>query len=126
PALEAALQLLSTVAVLGGIALAYQLYLRRREATARWLARPAPDAARRLLLAGWGFDWLYDRLFVRPFVWLATVNKDDSVDAFFRGLARASLLLHGALSRAQTGNLRWYAVGFALGVMALLAIVVFR
>ncbi|OPZ85897.1 MAG: hypothetical protein BWY76_01201 [bacterium ADurb.Bin429] len=48
------------------------------------------------------------------------------MDAFFRGLAGASLLLHNALSRAQTGNLRWYAVGIALGAVVLLAIVVLR
>ncbi len=31
----------------------------------------------------WGFDWFYDRLFVRPFVWLAKVNRYDTIDRVF-------------------------------------------
>ena len=40
-------------------------------------------------LAGWGFDWIYDKAFVQPFVWAAQINKSDFVDAFYTGVARA-------------------------------------
>jgi hypothetical protein len=32
--------------------------------------------------AGWGFDWLYDKVFVQPFIWAAR-SKSDFVDAFY-------------------------------------------
>jgi len=38
---------------------------------------------------GWGFDWLYDRAFVRPFLWAARAGKDDLLDLVFT-LARGS------------------------------------
>ncbi len=31
--------------------------------------------------SGWGLDWLYDRLFVRPYDGLAALLKGDPVDA---------------------------------------------
>ncbi len=70
-----------------------------------------------------GFDWLYDQLFVRPFVWAATVNKNDFAD-WLIGLI--PLTLRGANSLAaatQTGNLRWYAFVAGLGACLLIALV---
>ena len=73
--------------------------------------------------ADWGFDWLYDRLFVRPVVWLASANKADFVDAFYNGMARVAQLSWAALSATQTGRVRWYAAGIAGGSVLFLAIV---
>lgn len=70
-----------------------------------------------------GFDWLYDRLFVRPFVWLAQVNRNDVVDWLINLIP---LTLRGANSLAaatQTGNLRWYAFAAGAGAVALIAAV---
>jgi NADH-quinone oxidoreductase subunit L len=124
PAEEALLQTLSGLTTFAGIGVAWWIYRRHRGVTFR--LAPAVDGIRRFWLAGWGFDALYDRLFVRPLLWLARVNKDDIVDVLYRGLANLSLLVHSALSQTQTGNLRWYAAGIALGAVILLAIVVFR
>ncbi len=39
----------------------------------------------RLLFAGFGFDWLYHQLFVRPFLWFAQADKHDVIDYLFLG-----------------------------------------
>ena len=73
--------------------------------------------------SAFGFDWLYDRLFVKPFVWLAQVNRNDIID-WLIGLI--PLTLRGANSLAaatQTGNLRWYAFAAGAGAIALIAAV---
>ncbi|MHB9024227.1 MAG: NADH-quinone oxidoreductase subunit L [Armatimonadota bacterium] len=75
--------------------------------------------------SGWGFDGLYDRLFVRPYTWLAQANKGDVIDLFYTGAAWGSLALGRAVSLLQTGKVRWYAAGIALGVVVVIAIVVF-
>ena len=75
-------------------ALAYLLFLRKTGACAAGRGRqPCGRALHRFWFAGWGFDWLYDRSFVRPFVWIARVNKDDFIDCILRraGVAQAAL-----------------------------------
>jgi len=73
--------------------------------------------------SAFGFDWLYDRLFVRPFVWAAEVNRNDVVD-WLIGLIPLSLRGANSLAAAtQTGNLRWYAFAAGAGAVALIALV---
>ena len=76
----------------------------------------------RLWFTGWGFDWLYDHLVVRPFVWLARINKDDVIDTIYTGTAGLSGLSHRLLSRTQSGQLRRYAAMIAAGSVVILAL----
>src|SRR5215813_11466575 len=62
--------------------LAYVFHLQRRSLADAAAANPIGAALDRWWFAGWGFDWLYDKVFVQPFVWIANVNKSDFVDAF--------------------------------------------
>jgi NADH-quinone oxidoreductase subunit L len=118
-ALEGVLVLASVLASLGGIAVAYLLFGRARTA--------APDAAlARFWREGWGFDRLYDRLFVQPYVWLARECRHDAMDAVYHGIAEASVVLHGWLSALQTGRVRWYAAALVAGAVLLLALLVWR
>ena len=76
--------------------------------------------------AGWGFDWLYDRLFVRPYAWLAHVNRADFFDRIYDAIAWISCTLHEMLAETQTGRVCWYAAGIAVGAIVVLGIVVLR
>ena len=73
--------------------------------------------------ADWGFDWLYDRTLVRPFVWIATVNRRDVVDDAFTAIARWNQTAHDALSRTETGRLRWYAAAIGAGAVIFIGVV---
>ena len=83
------------------------------------------NPVQRFWFDGWGFDWLYERLFVRPVVWLARINKNDVVDTFINSLAKLSELAYRVLSNTQTGRLRWYAAGIAAGTVLFVAIAIF-
>jgi NADH-quinone oxidoreductase subunit L len=110
---------------LAGVAVAWLVYV-RKPAWSEAMARPP---LRRLVWrwwnAGWGFDWLYDRLFVRPFVGLARLNRDDFIDSFFDSVAWTSRQTHRALSLTQNGQLRWYAMVMALGAILALGAAIF-
>jgi NADH-quinone oxidoreductase subunit L len=123
---ESILQTLSEVASIGGILLAYLLYLRTPAFARRISTSPAGVAIARYWAAGWGFDWLYTHLFVRPYIWLARVNRHDFIDYFYSSLAWLSAKFHGVLSATETGNVRWYTTGVAIGAVILLAILVLR
>jgi NADH-quinone oxidoreductase subunit L len=123
---ELALQILAAIVSLGGVWLAYQLFLRRRDALVRWRDAQAGVALRRFWLGGWGFDDLYDRLVVRPFEWVARLLRGDFIDACYTGLAFTLSGLHQALAATQTGRVRLYAAGVAVGAILAIAIMVLR
>jgi NADH-quinone oxidoreductase subunit L len=52
------------------------------------------------------------------------VNKGDFIDAFYAGVAWAGRLGHTLLSQTQTGNVRWYAMGLAIGAVVFIALAV--
>ena len=122
---EVALQIVAAVAVLGGIAIQYYFYILRPDILDRWAAVPLLDRLRQWWYAGWGFDWLYDRLLVRPYTWLAEVNRHDVLDLPFTAIAQLNELMWLLLSRTQTGSLRWYAAGIVLGSVLTITILVF-
>jgi len=74
--------------------------------------------------SGWGFDWLYEKLFVSPLVWFSRVNRRDAVDDVYTGIAQLNLWMHRQLALTQTGSIRWYAAGIALGAVIILGIVI--
>ena len=81
------------------------------------------NGLRRYWHGGWGFDWVYDRVFVKPFVALARINKNDIVDLVFRITAALARGLHYIGALTQTGRLRWYAANLGLGLVLVLLIV---
>jgi NADH-quinone oxidoreductase subunit L len=121
------LSLIAEAASLLGIPVAWLIY-RRSRATGLVPERPAlPRSAApvvRFLESGWGFDWAYDHLVVRPFVWLARVNVRDVVDRIYDGIGGLLMLLSRAFRWTQNGKVRWYAAGLGLGAVLIVAAVV--
>jgi len=119
-----ALEIASGAIALAGIVLAALLFLLRRELS----QKIAQSALGRFLSAWWfaafGFDWLYDKLFVKPYLATSYALRADPVNSgigVIPGLARR---LNQAASLSQNGKLRWYAAAMAGGAIALLALLV--
>jgi NADH-quinone oxidoreductase subunit L len=108
---------------LSGIALACGLFLGER----RFIGWFAGTLSGRLLaqwwLHGWGFDWLYDCLVVRPFTWFSRVNIRDGIDVAILTIPAALRALNGALVRTENGRIRWYAAGMTAGAVLVIAMV---
>lgn len=73
-------------------------------------------------LRGWQFDSLYDWVFVKPFVYLSTINKNDLVDLPYNILVSVAGSVHRVLSFTQSGILRWYLIGIVLGAILILTL----
>jgi len=122
---EAASSTAAGFAFLAGLLAAWYAYL-RNPALGRAAGRnPAGRLLHQFWFSDWGMDWLYDRLFVRPVVWMAAANKADIIDSIYDGLARMAALCHRFLSLTETGKLRWYAAWIAGGSAVVVAIVMF-
>ena len=71
--------------------------------------------------SGWGMDWLYDRVFVFPFIWLSRINRADLVDQFYAWVATISRMANAMLVKTQTGYLGWYALSMATGLIIVMS-----
>ena len=109
--------LVASLVPLLGIALAWRWY-------GGGLVARAETRFTRLLRSGWDFDLAYDRMIVRPLMWLVRVNSHDVIDSFYEGLGAWAQRAHGALSRSENGRVRWYAGWLAAGSLAALTIAV--
>jgi NADH-quinone oxidoreductase subunit L len=121
---ELALELTAAAVSLIGVALAYLFFLRSPRLADRLAASSAFSALQRYWFAGWGFDWLYDKIFVLPYFRAALANKGDLFEVFYRILTDAVRACYAALSATETGQLRWYAKAIAGGA-AILVLVTF-
>jgi NADH-quinone oxidoreductase subunit L len=75
----------------------------------------------KLWFAAWGFDWLYDKVFVKPYVFISYILRKDPIDKLFNLIPSTVVLLHKLLSSTQNGSVRWYAASIAAGVVIILA-----
>lgn len=115
-------QLLAALATLGGVLLGYHYYY-QQPARIESLRRNAPLARlHRFWFSGWGFDALYDRMLVKPFIFISKINKSDVTDRLYTGIAGATGEMYKLLSRTQSGSLRWYIMGLVVGAILILGI----
>lgn len=71
---------------------------------------------------GLGFDALYNLLFIRPYQWLAQLNKRDVFDQIIMLNTWYVSLWQDALLLTQNGSLRWYLAAFGIAIMLLLGV----
>ncbi|SET36217.1 NADH dehydrogenase subunit L [Nitrosospira multiformis] len=146
---EIVLSLLAIAASLGGMALAYLLFLRYPAFLHGLMLIPALARIQKFWHLGWGFDRFYEFLFVRPYLWLAHVDQRDVIDNLYRmaisctlrwlqkidrhdminniyrALAELCLFLHRTLSATQNGQVRRYAAAIAVGSLGIIFMGVF-
>jgi NADH-quinone oxidoreductase subunit L len=115
------LQIVSMAASLLGFPVGLLLSRRAVRAASRGRVGASAPAFVRYFFGGMGFDWLYDRLLVRPFVWLWKLNERDVADRISDGVGGLSMLLSRVFRWTQNGRVRWYAAGAAAGAVLVIA-----
>ena len=118
------LEFISIGVSFAGIALAWFLFLKHRGLAAALKHSAVGNLLFRWWQAAFGWDWLYDRLFVRPYLFIVHVNRHDAADQAIGLIPAALLQLNARIVRSQTGQLRWYAAATAAGAVVMIAAVV--
>jgi NADH-quinone oxidoreductase subunit L len=119
---EIVFQVLSAIIALSGIYIAYLIYLKKP-----FISEPfSHSRINKFFEKGWGFDKLYDTLFVRPVLWLSVIDKNDFFDLWNIGLSRLALFLNRLFSYTQNGKVRWYLLSFAIGIVIILTYMLSR
>ena len=120
--LEGLFELISAAIVVIGIYLSYLFFVKRRDAAEKF----SQTRLNRFFENGWGFDTVYDVLFVKPVVWLSQIDKSDVFDTMNEGIAKVSVWTSRQLSRTQNGKLRWYLMSFTLGIVLILTYMMYK
>jgi NADH-quinone oxidoreductase subunit L len=122
-----AIELTPLIVAVAGIVLAWYMYIQRPD-----LPKTIAREHKRLyffLLYKWYFDELYDRIFVKPIMRLATfswkIGDATIIDGVPNGLA--SLAAGGSREavKLQTGSLAAYAFVMLIGVVVLISVFMF-
>ena len=119
---ELLFQALSAIIALTGIYVAYIVYFKKPAISAPF----SHSRLNKFFEKGWGFDKMYDALFVKPIVWLSVIDKNDFFDLWNIGLSRLALLFNRILSISQNGKLRWYLLSFSIGIAIILTYILSR
>jgi NADH-quinone oxidoreductase subunit L len=123
---EAVSSIIAALAFLAGLGLAYLFFMQKQEFAEALVKGTFGRSIHAFWFADWGFDWLYDRTLVRPFLWIAMINRRDVIDGAFTSIARWNQTAHYALSRTQTGRLRWYAAAIGAGAVIFIGVVLLK
>lgn len=114
------LELASGAIAIAGILLAGLLFLGQR----RFISALAKSAPGRFFgtwwYHAWGFDWLYDKLFVKPYLLLCQLLGRDPIDRTLGVVPFSVRGGHNLLSLTENGRLRWYAASLVGGAAILL------
>ncbi|MDH4551499.1 NADH-quinone oxidoreductase subunit L [Pseudomonas sp. BN607] len=119
-----ALEITSGAIAIAGILLSALLFLGKRS----FVSAVANSGIGRVLsawwFAAWGFDWIYDKLFVKPYLLISHILRKDPVDRTIGLIPRMARGGHVAMSKTETGQLRWYTASIAVGAVLVLGAVV--
>ncbi len=117
-----ALEITSGVVAVVGILIASALWLGKR----RLVTAVSNSAPGRFFgtwwFHAWGFDWLYDKVFIKPFLGIAWLLKRDPLNALMNIPAILSRFAGRGLLLSENGYLRWYVASMSIGAVVVLAL----
>jgi len=73
---------------------------------------------------GLGFDTLYGALLIKPYCFVARLNRKDLFDQTLMLTAWYVRIWRDVLSVSQNGSLRWFAAAFGLSMVGLICVVI--
>ena len=116
--------LVSGAVALLGVAIGYALFFGERRFVTNLGKNPTAAMIAKFWYSAFGFDWLYDKLFVKPFTGLVHLLRKDTFDVAVMSVTSPLTALNGVFSRTQNGQIRWYAASLAGGAVLIIALVV--
>ncbi|WEF10771.1 NADH-quinone oxidoreductase subunit L [Pectobacterium actinidiae] len=116
------LEITSGVVAIAGILLAAVLWLGKRQAV-NSIAKSAPGRFfSTWWFHAWGFDWLYDHVFVKPYLAIAKLLQRDPLNALMTLPATVTRWGNRGLALSANGQLRWYVASMGFGAVLVLAL----
>ncbi len=119
---ELILQLITGFTTLAVIGFAYLLYIKDNKLADNIKSSSAGLLLHKFWRSGWGFDRVYNLVFVKPLVTLSLANKKDILDLISLGITRTMAYFNQALVITQNGKIRWYMTAIVIGAIITLTV----
>ncbi|WP_422528481.1 NADH-quinone oxidoreductase subunit L [Serratia fonticola] len=118
------LEIASGVVAIVGILLAAALWLGQRRLV-NSIANSAPGRFfSTWWFHAWGFDWLYDKVFVKPYLGIAKLLQSDPLNSLMNLPALFSRWGNRGLAVSENGQIRWYIASMGVGAVLVLALLI--
>jgi NADH-quinone oxidoreductase subunit L len=118
------LEITSGVVAIVGILLAAVLWLGKRSLV-NSIANSAPGRFfSTWWFHAWGFDWLYDKVFVKPYLGIAKLLQRDPLNSLMNLPAVFSRWGNRGLTVSENGQVRWYIASMGVGAVVVLALLI--
>ncbi|QCR35498.1 NADH-quinone oxidoreductase subunit L [Nissabacter sp. SGAir0207] len=116
------LEVTSGIVAIVGILLAAALYLGKRTLVNN-VAKSAPGRFFSVWwFHAWGFDWLYDMVFVKPYLLVARILRSDPLNSLMNLPALLTRVGNRGLVLSENGQVRWYMASMGIGAVVVLAL----
>ncbi|RJS91318.1 NADH-quinone oxidoreductase subunit L [Salinisphaera sp. Q1T1-3] len=125
PWIELFFEVVSSLVALGGLAVAMALYLGKRDFITKSVAKGRGAEAWQFFHNALGFDALYDRVFVKPYLAVTRAHRRDWIEAVVNVIPGLASALNTGLTVGQTGRVRTYTMVMFAGAAVLLALLMF-
>ncbi|WP_445619982.1 NADH-quinone oxidoreductase subunit L [Kushneria sp. Sum13] len=116
------LEVLAAIVAVVGVGIAAGLFLGRRRLVSSLTKTKEGDRLWRFFSSAFAFDWFYDKVVVKPFLFIARLHRRDWVNSLMNLWPGLAMMFNGILSDTQNGRLRWYAAVMTGGVIAVLVL----
>lgn len=116
------LEILAAVVAVVGVGIAAGLFLGRRRLVSSLAQTKEGHRLWRFFNSAFAFDWFYDKVVVRPFLFIARLHRRDWVNSLMNLWPGLAMMFNGILSDTQSGRLRWYAAVMTGGAIAVLVL----
>ncbi|WP_456269007.1 NADH-quinone oxidoreductase subunit L [Kushneria sp. AK178] len=117
------LEILAAVVAVVGVGIAAGLFLGRRRLVGSLVETKEGNRLWRFFNSAFAFDWLYDKIAVKPFLFITRLHRRDWVNSLMNLWPGLALMVNGLLSDTQNGRLRWYAAVMTGGAIVMLVLV---
>ncbi|URJ24320.1 NADH-quinone oxidoreductase subunit L [Candidatus Blochmanniella camponoti] len=126
------LEIISGILVMLGIWLASIFWMDSLRIITRQIIRPrVTEVVERYIVLlcyyGWGFDWLYKVIFIKPYLFITKkLSYSDPVDVIVNVIVSLLCWLKNGLICSENGKLSWYIISMNIGaVMILITILIY-
>ena len=105
-----------------GLLIAYVIFYSKQLNVDGLIKSSIGQLLRGFWLSGWRIDWLYDAIFVRPYVMLSGLMKNEPIDGFYGLVVAINQTFNYWGMRSQTGRMRWYIASMVFGLIVLITL----
>ncbi len=114
-------QTIAAVVSLAGIGIGILFFVRLSPQLKRWAQQGIGKTATVLSATGFYWDQTYQLIFVRGFQTLTKILRPEWIDSIFVQTASFAQKTYAIGRATQSGRIRWYAIGFVVGVLLISA-----